>query len=141
MTNDTNLKRFLDAQHRDYEIALSEIRNGRKQTHWMWYIFPQVQGLGFSHTSKFYAIQDLHEAEEFLKHPVLSERLVAICNELLKLESNNANKIFGSPDDMKLRSSMTLFSSLNINPVFQSVLDKFFNGAKDTKTLKIIGKE
>ncbi len=141
MTNDTKLKRFLDAQHADYEIALSEIKNGRKQSHWIWYIFPQVQGLGFSHTSKFYAIQDMDEAEEFLKHPVLGDRLVAICNELLKLESNDANKIFGSPDDMKLKSSMTLFSSLNMNPVFQSVLDKFFNGTKDTKTLRMIGKQ
>ena len=141
MTNDTNLKRFLDAQHADYEIALSEIKNGRKQSHWMWYIFPQVQGLGFSHTSKFYAIQDLHEAEEFLKHPVLGDRLVAICNELLKLESNDAYKIFGRPDDMKLKSSMTLFALLNMSPVFQSVLDKFFNGEQDTKTLRIIGEQ
>ena len=141
MTNDTNLKRFLDAQQADYEIALSEIKSGRKQSHWMWYIFPQVQGLGFSHTSKFYAIKDLYEAEEFLKHSVLGDRLVTICNELLKLESNDANKIFGSPDDMKFKSSMTLFSSLNMNPVFQSVLDKFFNGEKDNRTLRIIGKQ
>ncbi len=105
----------------------------------MWYIFPQIQGLGFSETSKFYAIKDINEAEEFLKHPVLGSRLVHICNELLNLECNDANKIFGSPDDLKLKSSMTLFSSLpNTNPVFELVLEKFFNGTKDNKTLRII---
>jgi uncharacterized protein (DUF1810 family) len=105
----------------------------------MWYIFPQVQGLGFSETSKFYAIKDIGEAKAFLEHPVLGERLVRICNALLHLESDNAHNIFGSPDDLKLRSSMTLFSSLNINPVFQKLLEKFFNGIKDDKTLQIIG--
>ncbi len=133
------MKRFIDAQEADYKIALSEVKNGRKQSHWMWYIFPQIQGLGFSETSKLYAIKDINEAEEFLNHPVLGSRLVHICNELLKLKSNDANKIFGSPDDLKLKSSMTLFSSLhNSNPVFQLVLEKFFNGTKDNKTLRII---
>lgn len=141
MPKENNLKRFIDAQEADYSIALSEVKNGRKQSHWMWYIFPQIQGLGYSETSKFYALKDINEAEEFLKHPVLGSRLVRICNELLELESNDANKIFGSPDDVKLKSSMTLFSSLpNTNPVFQLVLEKFFNGTKDSKTLRIIGK-
>ena len=140
MSKETNLERFIDAQERSYQIALSEIKNGKKQSHWMWYIFPQVQGLGFSDTSKFYAIKNIDEAKEFLLHPVLGTRLVNLCNELLKLESDNANSIFGSPDDLKLKSSMTLFSSLNINPVFQMVLDKFFNGTGDTKTLELIGK-
>lgn len=140
MAIENNLKRFLDAQEPSYAMALSEINRGRKETHWMWFIFPQIQGLGFSETSKFYAIKNLREALAFLNHPVLGTRLVKICNELLKLESNNANKIFGSPDDMKLRSSMTLFSSLNdADPVFQLVLDKFFNGAKDSRTLELIG--
>jgi uncharacterized protein (DUF1810 family) len=139
LTKENNLKRFIDAQEADYKIALSEVKNGRKQSHWMWYIFPQIQGLGFSETSKLYAIKDINEAEEFLNHPVLGSRLVHICNELLKLKSNDANKIFGSPDDLKLKSSMTLFSSLhNSNPVFQLVLEKFFNGTKDNKTLRII---
>ena len=139
MTKENNLKRFIEAQEADYQIALSEVRKGRKQSHWMWYIFPQIQGLGFSETSKFYAIKNINEAEEFLNHPVLGSRLVHICNELLKLKSNDANKIFGSPDDLKLKSSMTLFSSLhNTNPVFQLVLEKFFNGTKDNKTLRII---
>jgi uncharacterized protein (DUF1810 family) len=140
MSKETNLERFISAQEKSYPIALSEIKKGKKQSHWMWYIFPQVQGLGFSETSKFYAIKDIDEAKEFLLHPVLGNRLVDLCNELLKLEPDNAISIFGSPDDLKLKSSMTLFSSLNINPVFQKVLDKFFNGAKDSKTLELIGK-
>src|SRR6186713_3192207 len=139
MSSEYNLQRFIDAQEASYEIALSEIKSGRKKSHWMWYIFPQVQGLGFSETSKFYAIKNISEARAFLEHPVLGERLVRICNALLHLESDNAHNIFGSPDDLKLRSSMTLFSSLNINPVFQKLLDKFFNGIKDDKTLQIIG--
>jgi len=139
MSSEYNLQRFIDAQEASYEIALSEIKSGRKKSHWMWYIFPQVQGLGFSETSKFYAIKDIGEARAFLEHPVLGERLVRICNALLHLESDNAHNIFGSPDDLKLRSSMTLFSSLNINPVFQKLLEKFFNGIKDDKTLQIIG--
>jgi uncharacterized protein (DUF1810 family) len=139
---DNSLKRFIQAQEADYKIALSEIKNGRKQSHWMWYIFPQVQGLGFSETSRYYAIKDINEAEEFLKHPVLGSRLIQICHELVKLKSNDANAIFGSPDNVKLKSSMTLFSSLdNTDPVFQSVLDKFFNGAKDKRTLQILGKQ
>jgi uncharacterized protein (DUF1810 family) len=141
MSSENNLQRFIDAQETSYDTALSEISKGRKQTHWMWYIFPQVQGLGFSETSKFYAIKNINEAKEFLAHPVLSERLIGICNELLQLKENNATKIFGSPDDLKLKSSMTLFSFLKINPVFDLVLQKFFNGVKDNKTLEIIGRQ
>jgi uncharacterized protein (DUF1810 family) len=135
----TTLDRFIRAQEGDYEVALSEIKNGRKQSHWMWYIFPQIQGLGFSETSKYYAIEDINEAEKYLKHPILGARLITICNELLKLTNDNANKIFGSPDDMKLKSSMTLFSSVpNADPVFKAVLQKFFNGKEDDNTLRIL---
>ncbi|MVN22483.1 DUF1810 domain-containing protein [Mucilaginibacter arboris] len=142
MAKENDLKRFIDAQHSDYQTALAEVKSGRKRSHWMWYIFPQIQGLGFSETSKFYAIKDVHEAEGFLKHPTLGSRLIAICNELLKLGPTDANKIFGSPDDMKLKSSMTLFAALpNTNPVFQLVLEKFFKGTKDQKTLGIIDKQ
>jgi len=134
-----NLSRFLDAQKSDYQTALAEIQNGRKRSHWMWYIFPQIQGLGFSETSKFYAIQDAAEAEAYLAHPVLGSRLLEISNALLKLSSSNATSIFGSPDDLKLKSSMTLFASLpNADPVFRAVLEKFFNGAKDNKTLQML---
>jgi uncharacterized protein (DUF1810 family) len=139
MRDEKTLKRFIVAQEAGYDIALSEIKSGRKQSHWMWFIFPQIEGLGFSSTSKFYAIKDLNEAKEFLEHPVLGSRLNRICNELLKLDSSDARKIFGSPDDLKLKSSMTLFSLVqNANSVFQLVLEKFFDGVKDQKTLQII---
>lgn len=141
MTKENSLKRFIDAQEKDYQIALSEIKMGRKRSHWMWYIFPQIQGLGVSETSQVYAIKDIYEAKEYLNHPVLGARLIEICNELLQLPGDNATAIFGSPDDIKLRSSMTLFASINnASPVFQSVLEKFFKGMKDSKTLRIIGK-
>jgi uncharacterized protein (DUF1810 family) len=141
MSTKNNLDRFIEAQEGSYNRALSEIKNGRKQSHWMWYIFPQIQGLGFSETAMFYAITDIDEAEEYLKHPVLGSRLVEISKELLALPGNDPNKILGSPDDVKLKSSMTLFAALdNTDPVFQQVLDKFYNGAKDQKTLRIIGK-
>lgn len=136
MHPDFNLQRFISAQETDYSTALSEIIKGKKQSHWMWYIFPQIEGLGFSETSKFYAIKDLKEAEEYLKHPVLGRRLVEISSELLKLKINNAHQIFGSPDDMKLHSSMTLFSLITgADPVFQNVLNKFFEGKKDERTI------
>ena len=141
MELEDKLQRFLDAQKRDYQTALTEIKNGKKRSHWMWYIFPQVQGLGFSETSKFYAIHDLKEAEAFLNHPILGSRLIQICEALLQQKSNDAYQIFGSPDDVKLKSSMTLFAAVpNANPVFQAVLEKFFGGTKDTQTLRIIQK-
>ncbi|MHB8209661.1 DUF1810 domain-containing protein [Mucilaginibacter sp.] len=142
MGDDKNLDRFLKAQETDYAIALSEMKNGRKGSHWMWYIFPQIQGLGFSETSKYYALNNIAEAQSFLNYPVLGNRLVAICQALLDLQESNANEIFGSPDDVKLKSSMTLFAVLSkTDPVFQSVLDKFFNGEKDKATLQLIFKE
>lgn len=134
-----SLKRFIEAQQAEYQIALAEIKEGKKQSHWMWYIFPQISGLGTSKISRFYAIKDLEEAQEYFNHPILSNRLVRISNVLLQHEGNDAFKIFGSPDDLKLKSSMTLFAALkNTNPVFELVLKKFFNGTKDDQTLKII---
>ncbi len=106
----------------------------------MWYIFPQVAGLGFSETSRYYAIKDLDEAHAYLHHPVLGPRLIEICEALLQLDSNNAGDIFGSPDDMKLRSSMTLFAEVeDTDKVFNLVLNKFFKGLKDNKTLRLLG--
>lgn len=135
-----DLQRFLDAQESDYQTALSEIKNGRKRSHWMWYVFPQIAGLGFSSTSKFYAIKDKAEAKEFLAHPTLGKRLIEISEALLETESKTANQIFGSPDDVKLKSSMTLFGALeNADPVFQRVLDEYFDGAKDRRTLELMG--
>jgi uncharacterized protein (DUF1810 family) len=140
MTKGNELRRFLDAQEAAYPIALAEVKAGRKRSHWMWYIFPQIAGLGYSETSRYYAIKDRKEAEAYLNHPVLGARLIEISTELLKLESSDAGKVFGSPDDKKLLSSITLFSCLNnAPPVFQQLLEKFFQGAKDQKTLQILG--
>lgn len=135
-----DLQRFLDAQERDFEVALAEIKRGRKLSHWMWYIFPQIAGLGFSETARFYAIKDKTEAENYLAHPTLGKRLIEISSALTEIEGKTANQIFGSPDDMKLKSSMTLFGALDAaNSVFQKVLDKYFDGAKDLRTIQILG--
>jgi uncharacterized protein (DUF1810 family) len=140
MTPENNLKRYLDAQENSYESALSELRKGRKTGHWMWYIFPQIKGLGFSETSRFYGINNLDEARQYLDHPVLGSRLVTLCNVLLDQKSNDATRIFGTPDDLKLKSCMTLFDALpGTNSVFGQVLEKFYNGSKDAKTLQLTG--
>lgn len=133
-----SLERFVKAQEGSYEIALNEIKRGRKRSHWMWYIFPQIKGLGYSSTAQYYAIQDKQEAENYLKHPILSKRLIEISEELLKLDSNNASEVFGYPDDMKLKSSMTLFHCVSGNKLFQKVLEKFFDGVLDEKTVVIL---
>jgi uncharacterized protein (DUF1810 family) len=138
MTNGNNLQRFIEAQEGTYQKALAEVKNGRKQSHWMWYIFPQIQGLGYSETSKYYAIKDLQEAKVYLDHPILGSRLVSICEVLLQLKLDDANRVFGSPDDLKLKSCMTLFDALDIHPIFRAVLDKFFDGTRDEKTLEKI---
>ena len=133
------MNRFIEAQANNYTTALAEIRNGRKQTHWIWYVFPQIRGLGQSATSKYYAIRDLHEAEEYLQHPILGKRLIEISRALLELKEDNAHKIFGSPDDLKVRSSMTLFALVkDADPVFQGVLDRFFRGERDKNTLALV---
>lgn len=135
-----SLERFVKAQEESYKIALNEVKNGRKKSHWMWYIFPQIIGLGRSSTAQYYAIKSREEAENYLNHPILSKRLIEISEELLKLDSNNARKIFGSPDNMKLKSSMTLFLKISGNEVFKKVLDKFFNGDLDENTIEILKK-
>ncbi len=133
------LDRFTEAQARNYHDALTEIRSGRKRSHWMWYVFPQIQGLGFSETARFYALQDAREAAAYLAHPVLGPRLREISHALLGLDSTNARAIMGSPDDLKLRSCMTLFATLpGADPVFQQVLDRFYGGARDEQTLRIL---
>ena len=133
------LNRFLAAQSSAYAAALEEVRAGKKRSHWMWYIFPQLRGLGSSPTSQAYAIQDMDEARAYLAHSVLRGNLIEICETLLSLDSDDANQIFGWPDCMKLRSSMTLFAlAEGGNSVFQQVLDKFFSGAMDQRTLDIL---
>ena len=134
-----NLERFIAAQKSVYQTALNELKAGKKQSHWMWYIFPQIQGLGYTEISKRYAIQDLDEAAEYLEHRMLGPRLILLSHVLLGLETSDAHKIFGSPDDLKLKSCMTLFSQVpGADPVFELVLKKFFNGLKDHITLKIL---
>lgn len=138
---ENQLTRFTEAQANSYANALQEIKAGRKRTHWMWFIFPQIAGLGQSSTSKYYAIRDMNEAVAYLAHPQLSARLIEIANALLQLLGNNANQVFGSPDDTKLKSSMTLFAQVQGAPqVFQQVLDKYFGGEADKQTLKLLGK-
>ncbi len=132
------LQRFVKAQEHDFARALWEIKNGRKMSHWMWYIFPQLQGLGHSMTAQYYAIKDRKEAEAYMNHPILGGRLLEISGELLKLKSNDAGEVLGWPDDMKLKSSMTLFETVSAEPVFGQVLDKFFGGERDRKTLDLL---
>ncbi|NVM67747.1 uncharacterized protein (DUF1810 family) [Mucilaginibacter sp. SG538B] len=139
MNTKQHLKRFLDAQDSDYETALAEIKSGRKRSHWMWYIFPQIAGLGSTATSRHYAIKDIQEATDFLFDETLGPRLVNICKALLELPTNDAFEIFGDPDHLKLRSSMTLFDAVPATfPVFGQVLDKFYRGERDQRTLDIL---
>lgn len=136
-----SIDRFLKAQEGDYGVALREIRAGRKQTHWIWYIFPQLKGLGRSSTSEYYGIRDLDEAREYLAEPVLRMRLLEISEALLTLPSNDAEDVMGFPDNLKLHSSMTLFALAEPSSmVFQRVLDKFFAGEMDEKTVELCGK-
>lgn len=135
-----NLNRFMEAQNPVYAEVKKELKNGKKRTHWMWFIFPQMKGLGKSRTADFYAIKSRAEAENYLKHPVLGKRLLECCEILKELEENSAFKIFGFPDDMKLKSCLTLFSEISIeNAIFGYVLQKFFDGKKDENTLEKIG--
>ncbi|WP_394776742.1 DUF1810 domain-containing protein [Flavobacterium sp.] len=137
--SNNDLLRFLDAQNKLYLTALSEIKKGKKETHWMWFIFPQIKGLGTSDTANFYAINDLKEATEFLEHPILGKHLIEISELFLTFKRKSADGILGDLDARKLRSSMTLFSLVeNTNPVFQGVLEAFFSGESDPLTLSII---
>ena len=135
-----DLNRFVRAQENDYERALAEIRSGRKRTHWMWYIFPQFDGLAFSATSKYYAIKSLAEAEAYLHHPILGPRLLACAEAAVGVEGRTATEIFGSPDDIKLRSCATLFARVSPpGSVFERLLAKYYRGERDGKTLHLLG--
>lgn len=134
------LDRFLDAQRGDYAAALAEVRRGRKTSHWMWYIFPQIAGLGQSSTARYYSIRDLEEAREYYAHPVLGQRLREISGVLLELRGSDPVAVFGGIDSMKLKSSMTLFAvAAPDDPLFQQVLDKYYGGEQDALTLRILG--
>ncbi|MDR1553716.1 MAG: DUF1810 domain-containing protein [Prevotellaceae bacterium] len=131
-----DLQRFVNAQKNDYPVALAEINEGQKRSHWMWYIFPQIIGLGESKTSKYYAIRDMNEAKAYLEHNILGGRLIEISKALLNLSTSDPCSVFDYPDYKKLQSSMTLFSQIeNADTVFIQVLDKFFNGELDNNTL------
>ena len=135
------LERFVKAQKYDYDTALREIRSGRKRSHWMWYIFPQLQGLGYSSTAQYYGIRDLEEAQDYMEHPVLGPRIVEISEALLVLDTSDASAVMGYPDDLKLRSSMTLFElAAPEQPVFGRVLEKYYSGRRDRRTLELLGK-
>lgn len=137
-----NLQRFIDAQEQGiYEQALAEIKAGKKAGHWMWFIFPQYKGLGYSKISKYYALESLKGAKAFLSDKCLGSRLRELCKALLNLSSNDAHAIFGSPDDLKFCSSMTLFDYVSPNDIFAEVLNKFYGGQRDQKSLELLTAE
>jgi uncharacterized protein (DUF1810 family) len=139
MNDPFNLDRFVEAQAALYSQALAEIRAGRKRSHWMWFIFPQLGGLGSSPTSQRYAIKGRAEAEAYLAHPVLGVRLLECAEALLALRTGSASEVFGHPDDLKLRSSMTLFASISEpRSGFERVLDRFFGGERDALTVRLL---
>ena len=136
-----DLSRFLDAQKDDYETALKEIRNGHKRSHWIWYVFPQLKGLGRSYNSSYYGIKDIEEAKAYLENQTLGRRLREISEALLSLESCDPYEVMGHIDALKLQSSMTLFNEVSENDVFRKVLDKYYGGKYDELTLKMLHKE
>lgn len=136
-----DLNRFISAQEGTYDRALAELQGGLKRSHWMWFIFPQIEGLGHSPTTRLYSIKSLEEARQYLSHPVLGMRLKACAEAVLAVQGLSAADIFGHPDDWKLQSSMTLFELLSgPESVFNCVLDKYYQGKRDSRTLQIIGK-
>lgn len=139
MNPNDGIERFIAAQENVYHQALNEIKNGRKQSHWMWFVFPQIRGLGFTDYNVYYGIKDLNEAEQYLNDPILGKRLIEISEAVFSQQDKTAIEIFGRPDDRKLKSCMTLFSRIeNTHPVFQKVLEKYYQGLNDDKTLAIL---
>ena len=139
MTDNYHLRRFIEAQDKVYHDVLAELRAGHKTSHWMWFVFPQIAGLGFSSTTQFYAIKSIDEARAYLQHPILGPRLIECCEALLSVQGRSAHDIFGSPDDMKLKSSMTLFASVSSSgSVFEKILDRYFAGERDNRTVELL---
>lgn len=135
-----DLQRFITAQQRDFDLALAEIRAGRKQSHWIWYIFPQLSGLGRGWDSQYFGIPDLQGAREYLENDYLRENLLTITRALLALEERNPRVVLGMPDDLKVRSSMTLFEAAAPElPEFGEVLEAFYGGSRDGSTLRMLG--
>lgn len=142
MVSSFNLNRFIEAQENTYKLAFAELKNGEKKSHWMWYIFPQIVGLGNSSNAKFYAIKNSLEAKEYIQHEILGNGLIEITNVVLNIEGKSAYQIFDHPDYLKFKSCMTLFASLpNANPVFQQALDKYFDGKKCDMTVYFLQTE
>ena len=134
-----DLDRFVRAQASDYERALAEINEGSKRSHWMWYVFPQLAGLGQSPTSQHYAINSVDEARAYLAHPILGPRLMECASAVLDVHDKTAHEIFGSPDDLKLKSSATLFALVSPDDsIFHRVLEKYFGGHADERTLALV---
>ena len=134
-----NLNRFIKAQADIYESVLSELKNGHKTSHWMWFIFPQIKGLGNSTMSVKYAVNSFKEAEEYLNHPLLGKRIKECTDIVLNLNGYSAKQIFGSIDEMKLRSSMTMFNAVQQGEnIFKLVLDKYFKGLEDQRSLELL---
>jgi uncharacterized protein (DUF1810 family) len=138
MIDPFNLERFVDAQAPVYAQVLSELVQGRKRSHWMWFFFPQIAGLGHSAMARHFAVSSRDEAAAYLAHRVLGPRLVECVSRLLAIDGRTINEILGSPDDLKFRSSMTLFSTVSDNPVFDLALRKFYEDAEDERTLEIL---
>ena len=132
------LQRFVEAQAPVIERVWAEVRAGRKTSHWMWFVFPQIEGLGFSGMARRYAIGSAHEAKAYLGHPVLGPRLKDLTRAVCEIEGRTAHEIFGSPDDFKLRSSLTLFDAVAPGQVFRQALDRFFDGQPDPATLELL---
>jgi uncharacterized protein (DUF1810 family) len=141
MNSDNTLSRFISAQQNIYPQVLKELQNNKKTTHWMWFIFPQIDGLGHSSTAKYYSIKHIEEAKEYLAHPVLGTRLLECSNILLNIQGKTAEDIFGYPDNLKLKSCITLFNyAVPEHKIFGAVLQKYFAGEQDEKTLSILQK-
>lgn len=135
--SDSCLSRFIKAQEAIYDSCLSELANGQKVSHWMWYIFPQIEGLGRSETARYYAIKNFQEAQKYFHHPVLGKRLLECTETVLAVTGRSASQIFGYPDDIKFKSSMTLFAKVaERGSVFEQALIKYFDGQQDNKTLE-----
>jgi len=133
------LQRFVDAQQPVYETVLGELRAGRKRTHWMWFIFPQIAGLGRSDMAQRFALASVEEAAAYLAHPVLGMRLRECCVLVVGIERRPISEIFGHPDDLKFRSSMTLFArAAPDDPIFAACLKRFFGGEADARTLALL---
>ena len=133
-----DLERFVEAQSWNYEVAVAELKAGKKRSHWMWYIFPQMRGLGRSSMAEMYGIAGLDEARRYLEHEILGKRLREVCEAILGLSTDDAHEVFGDIDSLKLKSSMTLFDLVSPDDIFARVLNKYYGGERDNKTLKLL---